>query len=71
MTAPPEAGLGRRRGWGLPHFGTKAEERQSPALLVTPPKAQRCDCRDQSEHARARLGMSVRRHLRTFPGAMA
>jgi hypothetical protein len=49
MTAPPEAGLGRRRGWGLPHFGTKAEERQSPALLVTPPKAQRCDCRDQSE----------------------
>jgi hypothetical protein len=29
MIAPPEAGLGRRRGWALPHFGTKAEERQS------------------------------------------
>jgi hypothetical protein len=38
MIAPPEAGLGRRRGWALPHFGTKAEERQSPALLVTPQK---------------------------------
>jgi hypothetical protein len=31
MISPPEAGLGRRRGWGLPH-GTKTEERQSPGL---------------------------------------
>jgi hypothetical protein len=53
MIAPPEAGLGRRRGWALPHFGTKAEERQSierksggnrgPVTRVSAPAASWCD----------------------------